>query len=119
MLAASFSFIDSTSDRSIERIAPEYAYSGMFEKKFDGVPMFVWPPSARYSTPFCSSSASPFGAWFSSERGSPRTSMTWSQPELVCVSLEMTPEFVSRLLAGVASLFVAIRQSLDDTYRTG
>jgi hypothetical protein len=53
----------------------------------------------------------PLTAWFSSERGSPRTRSTASQDEPFQVSLVRTPELVSRFF----SISVPWRASLEDT----
>ncbi len=69
--------------RSIDRMAPDRAYSGMKANSFDGAPLLVLPPWARNSRDAARSSTRPLPAWFSSERGSPRTRSVRRQPVAV------------------------------------
>ena len=80
--------------------------------------MFVLPPCAiqRISCPVTGSTrrSRPLFAWFSSERGSPRTTATLDSTAPVAgsrTSRWICPEFVSRPLSSLTE----IRQSEDET----
>jgi hypothetical protein len=83
----------------------------------EGAPALVWPPCATKSVRPSSFSARPFVAWFSSQRGRPRTMSTFSQSPVSGsqVRREMTPELVS----SPVSLATAMRGSLELTQTTG
>ena len=94
--------------RSTSRIAADSGCSSWPAKLFEGAPVLALPPEAtiiRSETrrPFASNSwitSSPLVAWFSSDRGRPRTmSMAVQLSGPVCVIIVMTPELVSRLLS--------------------
>src|SRR6056297_697501 len=86
----------SIASRSTDSRAADSAYSGVPEKLLLGAPWLVCPPDITYSVLVVGSRSIPLVEWFSSDRGRPRTSWTWSQLLPFHVSLEITPEFVSR-----------------------
>jgi hypothetical protein len=100
--------------RLIDRIAAESAYSGRNTKLLEVAPSFVLPPCATNSVFVDVFRAIPLAAWFSSERGRPRTRSSFCHDEPFHVRREMMPEFVSRF---VSVLFTPppMRGSLDPT----
>ena len=94
--------------RSISRSAPDSGCSCCPAKLFEGAPVFALPPEATIirsdtSLPLASISwitSSPLVAWFSSDRGRPRTMSIASHVFApVCTSFVITPELVSRLMS--------------------
>ena len=82
----------------------------------EGDPALVCPPTAKYKVLVTASNCIPLVAWFSSERGNPRTRSIFTHEVPFQESRETMPELVSKF---VVPLGPPIRLSLDETYITG
>src|SRR5689334_7104638 len=80
-------------------MAPDSATSGRLANRVDGAPMLVLPPWAMYRVCVVGSSAIPFEAWFSSDRGRPSTRSSRCQDDPFFVRRERVPELVSRFVS--------------------